>query len=91
MRYDIYLIILTGFAVFGIYCFFDVLITFFTLKNIPVSVLIMKTGADCKTMQKIKIAEQNIPNNHIVFYPFETDHDKTLFYYLKDVLYVNNW
>ena len=90
MRYDIYLIILTGFAVFGIYSFFETLLTFFTLKNMPTSVMVMKNDTDSRTMHKIKLAEQNIPNNYIVFYPFETENEKNIDEYIKDVLNVNN-
>ena len=90
MRYDIYLIILTGFAVFGVYSFFETLLTFFTFKNMPMSVMILKKDSDYKTMGKIKLAEQNVPNNYVVFYPFEEEKEKTLDDYVKDVLNVNN-
>ena len=90
MRYDIYLIILTGFAVFGIYSFFETLLTFFTLKNMPTSVMVMKNDTDGRTMHKIKLAEQNIPNNYIVLYPFEEEKGKNFEDYIKDVLNVNN-
>ena len=90
MRYDIYLIILTGFAVFGIYYFFETLLTFFTFRNMPASVMIVKNNTDNKTIQKVKLAEQNIPNNYIVLYPFEEEKEKNFEDYIKDVLNVNN-
>ncbi|MBE6877673.1 MAG: hypothetical protein E7488_00690 [Ruminococcaceae bacterium] len=99
MAYDIYIIILTGFAVFGMYCFIDTALTFFSIGKMPASVMIMKNDMKDTTFRKVKFAEQNMPNNYTVLYPFdsETDGEKQLEIlnsYLEDVLNVksvNNW
>lgn len=94
MAYDIYIILLTGFAVLGLYCFIDTIICFFSLKDMPASVLIMKNDLNVKVLKKLKFAEQNIPNNYILLYPFdEEDCDnqtELLEAYLENVLDVKN-
>ena len=76
MLFDIYLIILTGFSMFGIYCFLEAVFNIFSLRKMPLSVMIIRNNIDEYTMKKIKFAEQNIPNNYTVFYPFSDEEDK---------------
>ena len=76
MLFDIYLIILTGFAMFGIYCFLEAVFNIFSFRKMPLSVMIVRNNTDEYTMKKIKFAEQNIPNNYTVFYPFSDEEDK---------------
>ena len=95
MLFDVYLIVLTGFAVLGIYCFFEAVLNIFAFRKMPLSVMIIKNDTDEYTMKKIKFAEQNIPNNYTLFYPFSYDEDKekqleTLNAYLEDVLGVKS-
>lgn len=94
MLYDIYIIILTGFAVFGIYCFADTLLTFFTLAKMPPSVMLVKRSYDENTLKKIKFAEQNMPNNYTIFYPMDENEDdgslERLDSYLGDILGVKS-
>ncbi|MBQ9845141.1 MAG: hypothetical protein IJO54_03555 [Oscillospiraceae bacterium] len=71
MAFDIYIIILTAFAVFGLYCLVDMVLALFAMGKMPASVMIMKNDMGDKTFKKVKFAEQNIPNNYTVFYPFD--------------------
>lgn len=95
MWFDVYLIVLTGFAVLGIYCFFEAVFNIFAFRKMPLSIMIIKNDTGEYTMKKIKFAEQNIPNNYTLFYPFSDDEDKekqleTLNAYLEDVLGVKS-
>ena len=95
MLYDIYIIILTGFAVFGMYCFADTVLAFFTLAKMPPSVMFVKRSYDENTLRKIKFAEQNVPNNYTVFYPMDDGEDEFEQYeklnsYLDDILGVKS-
>ncbi len=94
MDYDICMIILTAFAMLGVYCFLDTVFTLVQLRNMPPSVMILKNSTDYETMKKIKFAEQNIPNNSIFLYPTHTENDvdgQKMEDYIKDVLNVNIW
>ncbi len=95
MAYDIYIIILTGFAVFGIYCFIETVLTFFSIRKMPASVMIMKNDMRDTTFRKVKFAEQNVPNNYTVLYPFDSETDggkqlEILNEYLENVLDVKS-
>ena len=94
MVYDIYIIILTGFAVFGMYCFIDTVFTLFSIGKMPASVMIMKNDMDDKTFKKVKFAEQNMPNNYTVFFPFDNQPEENqleiLSGYLENVLGVKS-
>ncbi|MBR2502987.1 MAG: hypothetical protein IKB62_02555 [Oscillospiraceae bacterium] len=99
MNFDIYIIILTAFGMFGIYCFIDMTINVFSTSKFPPSVLVLRNSDDEKTMKKVKYAQENLPNNYTVFYPFEDDEDREkqlekICGYIEDVLdvkNVNNW
>ena len=94
MVYDIGIIILTAFAMFGVYCLADTVLTLLSLRSMPPSVMILKNSNDFCTMKKIKFAEQNMPDNYIFLYPPQKEDDNTgrkLEDYLKDVLNVNIW
>lgn len=91
---EVYLIVLTGFGVFGLYCFIDTLMSFFALAKFPPSITILKKSQDEAAFSKIKHIENNVPNNYTVFYPFETEKSeeeqmKILMGYIKNVLNVN--
>ena len=95
MAYDIYIIILTAFGMFGIYCFIETLLTFFDLAKMPPSVMIMRNETDENTLKKVDFVQQNVPNNHIVFYPAEEkigeeNQMETLCNYLESVLGVKS-
>lgn len=95
MAYDVYIIILTAFGMFGIYCFIETLLTFFDLAKMPPSVMIMRNDADENTLKKIDFVQQNVPNNYIVFYPVETEEEgenpeQQLYSYLENVLGVKS-
>lgn len=95
MAYDIYIIILTAFGMFGIYCFIETLLTFFDLVKMPPSVMIMRNETDENTLKKVDFVEQNVPNNYIVFYPAkekisEEKQMETLCNYLESVLGVKS-
>ena len=95
MAYDIYIIILTAFGMFGIYCFIETLLTFFDLVKMPPSVMIMRNETDENTLKKVDFVQQNVPNNYIVFYPEEEKigeekQMETLCNYLESVLGVKS-
>ena len=94
MVMDVYMIVMTAFALFGIYCFVETVAEMISASKFPPSVTVMKNNFSEKTFQKIKYVQENLPNNYTVFYPFnETDSEekqiRLLQEYLKDVLGVN--
>ena len=91
---EVYLIILTGFAVLGVYCFTDTVFSALYFRKFPETVTIIKNTQDDATFKKIKYIEQNLPNNYTLFYPFdsnlgEKEQLEILDKYLKNVLNVN--
>jgi len=95
MAYDIYIIILTGFAVFGMYCFIDTVFSLIGMRNMPASVLILKNDMGDRTFKKVKFAEQNIPNNYTVLYPYDKEKEaaeqlEVLNLYIEQILGVKN-
>lgn len=92
---EIYLIIFTGFGMFGLYCFIDTVFSFFALAKFPPTVTIIKNVQEEMTFRKIKHIENNVPNNYTIFYPFDSAKDEKeqqeiLHKYLQNVLDVNN-
>ena len=94
MYTDILFIITTAFALFGVYCFAEVISNWIASCKFPPSVTIMDNRSDAEVYRKIKYIEENLPNNHIVLYPIDnrdnTENNISFEEYLKDVLYVNN-
>ena len=91
---EIYLIFLSGFALLGLYCFIDTLISVITMSKYPPTVTIFLNSQDTDTMNKIRYIENNLPNNYNIFYPFdnkmsENEQQKALMNYLGNVLNVN--
>lgn len=89
-----YAIILTAFAVIGMYFVITTAITFFYLAHFPPTVTLIARSDDEVTYKKIKHIEENVPNNHTVFYPFdmsktEEEQQRILAEYIKNVLTVN--
>ena len=91
---EIYLIIFSGFALLGLYCFVDTFLSVLSMSKFPPSVTVYYNSQDVNTFKKIKYAENNMPNNYNILYPF--DDNKTaeeqrvlLDEYLKSVLIVN--
>lgn len=92
--YQIYLIFITGFGLFGLYCFVDTLLSIFSMSSFPPSITIMYNKQDDKTFKKIKYIEEAVPNNYNILYPFdsektEEEQQKILAEYIKNVLIVN--
>jgi len=92
--FDVYMIFLTGFALFGLYCFVDSLLSILTLSEHPPTVTIFYNSQDEMTFKKIKYVENYLPNNYNIFYPFddtknEEEQSRILNEYLKSVFIVN--
>jgi hypothetical protein len=91
---DIFFIVITAFAMFGVYCFAETIAEIFSVAKFPPSVTVIDTENEELAYRKIKYIERNIPNNHIVLYntPYieKADDDIWLIGQIKDVLYVNN-
>ena len=91
---EVYLIFLSGFALLGLYCFIDTLISVITMSKYPPTVTIFYNSSDVETMNKIRYIENNLPNNYNIFYPVDTEmseeeQQKALLNYLDNVLSVN--
>lgn len=95
MAMNIYMIFMSAFALFGIYCFVEFIAEIFAVSKFPPSVVIMKNISDEKSFQKIKYIQENLPNSYTVLYPFSEDESENqqkdlLCRYLNEVLDVNN-
>jgi len=92
---DILFIVITAFALFGLYCLAETISDTAYASKFPPSVIIVNNSSDEATFKKIKYVQENIPNNHIIVFPFEENAPAHQSYgnfeeYLKDVLCVNN-
>ena len=92
--YTVYMIFLTGFALFGLYCFVDTLLSIIDYSKQPPTVTIFLNTQDYRTFKKIKYVENCVPNNYNILYPFEnaeTEQEQLIILnkYLKNVLNVN--
>lgn len=95
MFMDILFIVTTAFAMFGLYCFVEMVSDMFHCLKFPPTVTIIFDSEDIETYRKIKYIQQNIPNNYLFFYDTQTgerveNQQQLLEKYLKDVLSVNN-
>ncbi len=66
MNIDIYIIVLTAFAVFGIYSFIEIIVTLYDSCNSPASVVIMRYSDREKTCSKIHYIDNAVYNNRII-------------------------
>ncbi|MEG1801633.1 MAG: hypothetical protein RR273_06605, partial [Oscillospiraceae bacterium] len=93
MLFDIYMILLTGFAVFGVYCFVDMLYTLFYMKKVPKTVTFLNYSIDPFTQRKIRLMQNSVGNNDIVFISenMENIYDDTKISKKADIMqYIDN-
>ena len=94
MLRDILFIVATAFALFGVYCFVEFVVNMFAISKFPSSVTVIKNCNDDLTFKKMKYVQENIPNNYIVFYPFDNETNESLYVnfeeYIKGVFEINN-
>lgn len=67
MTFDVCMIVLTAFAVFGGYCLAEMIFDALEEACSPPSVTFMIYGDDDHTYKKVRQMYNNIPNNTIVF------------------------
>ncbi|MEG0019687.1 MAG: hypothetical protein RSA20_07740 [Oscillospiraceae bacterium] len=93
MLFDIYMILLTSFAVFGVYCFLDMLYSLFYLKRVPKTVTFLNYSIDPFTQRKIRLMQNSVGNNDIVFISenMENIYDDTKISKKADIMqYIDN-
>ena len=91
---EIYLIFLTGFALLGLYCFIDTVISIVAMSKYTPTVTIFYNTQKAEVFAKLRYVENNVPNNYNIYYPFdETKSDaeqgKLIVEYLNNVFGVN--
>ena len=101
MFFDVYMIILTGFAVLGLFFLGEICFAAYTSRYSPPSVTVMLYSEGAPSVEKMRLIHNIIPNNHIVFIT-ESDTDCTyinnvqvcrlceISEYMKDVLFTKN-
>lgn len=98
MFFDIYMILITSFAVFGVYCFIDLIYTLLYLRNMPRSITILSYSIDNYTKHKIKLMQNTVAVNDIVFLADDKEniYDNTqkmsrdeMIKYIEDSLFTN--
>lgn len=98
MFFDIYMILITSFAVFGVYCFIDLIYTLLYLRNMPRSITILSYSIDSYTKHKIKLMQNTVAVNDIVFLADDKEniYDNTqkmsrdeMIKYIEDSLFTN--
>lgn len=67
MLFDIYMILITSFAVFGVYCFIDMLYTVCYLRKMPKSITILNYSSDKYTKRKVRFVQNTVANNELIF------------------------
>jgi len=66
MNTDIYIIILTAFAVFGLYSLIELIISLHVGDDLPPSAVVMKYSDDEKTYTKRRYINNTVNNNSII-------------------------
>ncbi len=66
MNIDIYIIILTAFAVFGLYSLIELIISLRAGDDLPPSAVVMKYSNDEKTYTKRRYINNTVHNNSII-------------------------
>ena len=89
MFWDIYFIIFSAFAFFGVYCMWIKIKEWIYNSKFPVSLIIIENNDSEIYMQKIKYIQENIPNNYTIMYPFDNckkeEQIKMLQKYIDDI------
>lgn len=101
MFFDIYMVIITAFAVFGCYCLLEMLFLFYLQLDFPPSVTVVCHREDPLLKEKIKYMQNNIANSNILLV-VENDGEKQFYDgvyictfceisdYITDVLFTKN-
>ena len=66
MLFDIYIIILTSFAILGLYTFVELILAAVYIRKMPKSVTVMAYSQDEATAKKVYALQNNVFNNKIV-------------------------
>lgn len=98
MLFDVYMIILTSFAIFGLYTFIEMLSVAVSTIKMPTSITVMRYNRETAAQKKVSYLQNNVANNKIVFIDKDektvnvyTDTDKIcpdeISQYITDVLF----
>lgn len=91
---DVFFIVITGFAIIGIYTTIDTLYKMIISRTLPPSVTIMKNDDEVKTYKKVKFLDDTVPNNYTLLYPFDNSENENLQKdklsgYINEILFTN--
>ncbi len=67
MLYHLFNIIYASFAVFGLYCMFEMLLDYFVLLNSPKSITIFSLNKKEQSKKTVRYLKNNLSNNDIIF------------------------
>lgn len=62
-----YMIFMTGFAVFGLYCFLEMIFSLITGLKSPGSVTVMRYSESAACYRKLRSVQSSVFNNEILF------------------------
>lgn len=74
MLFDIYMIILTAFAVFGLFCFAEQIVMTIRYSSSPKTVTVIRYDAAFPTYDTIRYIHNTLYNNEIVVLSDNPDH-----------------
>ncbi len=96
MFFDIYMIIMTGFAILGVYTTIDTIYKMIIYRTMPASITLIKNDENnlTNTYRKFKFVEQTVPNDYTVLFPFDKSDNEdmkkeSLYDYINKVLFTN--
>lgn len=72
MLFEIFMITLSAFAVYGLYCIGELILVFMGRRHSPKSVTIMLYQKDMETYSKIRYLQNNVFNNEIILLTDDT-------------------
>lgn len=72
MLFEIFMITLSAFAVYGLYCIGELILVFMARRHSPKSVTIMLYQKDMETYSKIRYLQNNVFNNEIILLTDDT-------------------
>ena len=86
MGNDVYIIFITAFAIFGVYCAIDTLYKLFTVERFSKSVIFVLDNDKYKSLRTVKFIEQTVPNCYVAVYSEDFDPKE----YIKNISLINS-
>lgn len=86
---QIYFIVVTALAFFGLYCLIVTIVDTINSANYPPTLVILKNTDEKRTYDKIKYIQENLTNNYIYLLDEDGANTDEMIKYLYEIMNVN--